>query len=112
LDLYTGAVTITRTLARVSGGAGVYGAPKTASARRTLTIDETTVAFLHEHRAHLEAEGRARASAGPDQGLVFCTRLGGPLESAAVCAAFRRTLRRADLPAIRFHDLRRMRWSG
>ena len=55
-------------------------------------------------------QGAERLHLGPeyaDDGLVFCTQLGTPLDQAVVQAAFKRALARADLPlAVRFHDLR------
>jgi len=37
---------------------------------------------------------------------VFCNTLGGPLDPSHVVTAFKKHLTRAELPPIRFHDLR------
>jgi len=52
-----------------------------------------------------------RVTAGPawqgeHWGLVFCTATGTPLDARHVVLYFKRQLRRAGLPDIRFHDLR------
>jgi integrase len=41
-----------------------------------------------------------------DRDLVFPSQVGTPLEDKAVRRAFVRTCRRANVPLIRFHDLR------
>lgn len=41
-----------------------------------------------------------------DQGLVFCTEAGSPLDGSKVSLAFRRAVEDAGLPRVRFHDLR------
>jgi site-specific recombinase XerD len=55
-------------------------------------------------------QGAERLHLGPeyaDDGLVFCTQLGTPLQRKVVQEAFKRALARAGLPsAVRFHDLR------
>jgi integrase len=41
-----------------------------------------------------------------DSGHVFTTSIGTPIEAAAVTRAFHTALARAELPRVRFHDLR------
>jgi integrase len=50
-------------------------------------------------------EARAAELAG-DDGLVFCTSVGGHLDSWALRRRFYRAIERAGLPRLRFHDLR------
>jgi integrase len=106
VDLAAGRLRIRRALERVRAGAGVYAEPKTASSRRTLTLDGDAVALLREHRARQAAERLQRGAAYADEDLVFCTQWGGPLDRFNVRRDFRLALGRAGLPLIRFHDLR------
>src|SRR6185369_17574193 len=60
-------------------------------------------------RAHQVRQQEARALLGPewkDTGLVFTTWFGTALEPHNVVRSFKRILQKADLPDIRFYDLR------
>lgn len=108
LDLDRGTVTVRRTLMGVAAdGAPRTGEPKTARARRTVTLMPTTVAALRAHRAR---QGAERLACGPDyagHNLVFCTPIGTAAAHGTVLTAFRAALRRAGLPeTVRLHDLR------
>jgi integrase len=65
------------------------------------------VAALRRHRA-VQAEERLRIGAARNGGdLVFTNEIGRPIDSAALTRlSFRPLLQRADLPTMRFHDLR------
>jgi integrase len=92
---------------RVRSRSGTFGEPKTKRSRRTVPLSDDAIAALRAYRRRQRAE---RLHLGPeyaDEGLVFCTQLGTPLDRAVVQAAFKRALARAGLPpAVRFHDLR------
>jgi len=106
IDLESGRVRITRALERTSGGVGVYAEPKTASSRRTITLDPDVVAILREHMDRQKDEKASTGAEYDDQGLVFCTQIGRPLIRFNVVRDFKNALARAGLPPIRFHDLR------
>ncbi|MCG5218075.1 site-specific integrase [Streptosporangium sp. KLBMP 9127] len=60
-------------------------------------------------KTHREQQEEARRAAGRnwlDNGLVFTTLTGGPLEPANLTRSFSRLLNGAGLRRIRFHDLR------
>ena len=59
------------------------------------------MSVLGVHRGRLAAGGRWR-----DQGLVFTSALGTPLDPRNVTRQFKALLKRAELPDIRLHDLR------
>jgi len=62
--------------------------------------------LLKQHRTRqLEAKLKA-GSEWQERDLVFCTSLGTPLNPNKVVARFKTVLKRAELPEIRFHDLR------
>ena len=79
---------------------------KTKQSKRVIALASRVATALHAHR---KAQLEARMKAGEkwtDQGLVFTTRTGGPLDGQNVTRDFKRMLKRAGLPIRRFHDLR------
>lgn len=81
-------------------------APKTATSRRSLSIPAVAVSALRQHRVHqLQARPLAGAS-WQETGLIFTTGRGTGIEAGIVVRSFKRTLRGAELPEMRFQDLR------
>ena len=84
----------------------MLGTPKTAKGRRTVSLDEGTVAVLKAHRSR-QVEERLQIGTGwTDQGLVFCQVDGGLLHLERFSRSFADRLRQLGLPKIRLHDLR------
>lgn len=80
--------------------------PKTELSRRAIVMPATLVKALQAHRS---MQARERLLMGPDWkdwGLVFATPLGTPLDQSRVSKHFKRMLKKAALPDMRFHDLR------
>ena len=61
---------------------------------------------LKRHRATQNKERLRLGSIWEDWGLLFCTERGTPLNSRKLTRCFKLLLKRAELPDIRFHDLR------
>ena len=86
---------------------------KTAKSRRTLALPQVCVAALRVHRTR-QLEERLKAGAGwVDTGLMFTTYTrrpghlsGSGLHPRNVLRTLHRVLAAADLPRVRFHDLR------
>lgn len=78
---------------------------KTKTARRTIALDDTTLAVLAGWRAHQTAAFAAVGIAN-DEKWVFTSGDGHPVHPHAVYEAFRRIVHNADVPTIRYHDLR------
>jgi integrase len=79
---------------------------KTATGRRRVELDPTTIAVLRAHRTR-QAEERLAFGAGyRDHGRVFTRPGGEPLNPDAVSIQFKRRAARLGLPPIRFHNLR------
>lgn len=79
VNLDTGAIRVTRQLAR-TGGQLNFTPPKSERSRRTVVLPAATVMAL---RQHLSSQASERLKAGPvwrDHGLVFCTEIGTPLD--------------------------------
>jgi integrase len=101
IDFGEGCLSVRRTLEEVRGKLQLRE-PKTPAARRRIDLPAYVVAELHEHRKRMLAEGR-----DVRDGLVFCDSDGGFLRKSNVLRrSFYPILNRADLPRIRFHDLR------
>ena len=61
---------------------------------------------LKDHRRRQVEQRLASGEEWQDQGLVFCTATGGPVDPSYQAFLFKKALAQACLPAIRFHDLR------
>jgi integrase len=112
VDLEAGTLRVNRQLQRMrreDGEAGklVFSEPKNAS-RRTVDLPKRIVGALKSHRKRqLEEKLRAGGSGWQDNGLVFATTKGTPLDAQNVVnRGFKPLLKRAGLPDIRWHDLR------
>jgi integrase len=80
--------------------------PKTASGKRTITLPQFVLEALGQHHIRqLEAKLKA-GSAWEEHDLVFCNIYGRFLNSASLQVLFSKLLKKAQLPHMRFHDLR------
>ena len=89
-----------------AGGSLRIVEPKTHRSRRVLPIPAITVPAFERQRARQAAE---RLAAGPDwqdNGLVFASTLGTPMEPRNVNRRFEILRASADLDWLRMHDLR------
>jgi integrase len=119
VNLTTGEISIEQQLQRVRVRGQKYSRLvlrplKTPTSRRTLILPPSgLVAFQQHHRRQLEV----RMKAGPlwvENGLVFTTtdprgvvhRAGNPLHPTSVNRTLRFLLKTANLPRLRFHELR------
>ncbi len=106
VDLEAGKVSVRRTLTRESGHY-TLGEPKTKRSRRTVKL---TGAATEALRTHLERQMEDMDRLGDlyrDQGLVFTSDSGAPLNPSNIRNRnLRRLTGKAGLPKIRFHDLR------
>jgi hypothetical protein len=81
---------------------------KTRAGERTLTLDPDLLRVLQEHRANQDEERALLGEhwRGPWGDLVFTTDTGAPIHISILRRHFQRVLQQAELPPIRFHDLR------
>ena len=95
IDLERGDLRVRRQVSRINGE--VVEAPlKTKNAYRTLPLAEDTVSVLKEQRRKVG-----------NSPWVFPSPNGGPISPDSVLHMLHRVLKRAGLPKVRFHDLRR-----
>ncbi len=107
VDLEAGGATLSvrRTKSTAKSGP-VFTTPKNGKGR-SIKLTRHAVEALKAHRAAQNAERLKAGSLWQDNGLVFCTHGGRPLDSHNVArTSFKPLLERAGLPDIRFHDLR------
>jgi len=84
--------------------------PKTDTSNRPITLPERVTAALRTHRLQQIVEQADTGEAGipwlNEWGLVFTGEHGSPTARTTIHDGFKRLLREAGLPMIRFHDLR------
>jgi integrase len=104
VDVEGGFLSVRRS--RVAAGYAVNeGVPKSGRGRR-VDLDPATVAILRRHRTCQLEERMAWGEAWIDSGLVFTGENGAGLHPQSVSQAFERRRNYAEVPTIRFHDLR------
>lgn len=106
IDLDHGLLYIRRTLNRISGFGFIENDPKTKASRRKILLPDIAVAALERHRTKQEALKHKAASQWREKNLVFSNTVGNFINPDHLLTRFRRVLVQADLPMMRFHDLR------
>ncbi|MGH7489677.1 MAG: tyrosine-type recombinase/integrase, partial [bacterium] len=106
IDLARRQVRINKSLQRITGQGQVLSETKTRRGRRSLVLPLTTVEALRAHQTQQSGWRRAAGSSWTHRDFVFTSSQGQPLDQRNVLRVFRRVLRRAKLPRMRFHDLR------
>jgi integrase len=106
-DLDGRRLSINRTLLDVTAdGQPVFGSPKTDRSRRQVTLPAYAVDALAQHRDRQAFERAVLKNDYADHGLVFAQPTGAPLTGDMVRHRFAAALALADVPVVRFHDLR------
>jgi integrase len=111
IDLQRGRLQVTRNARRMRRVPGQptrleYGTPKSKNSRRTVPLAPVAVTALQHHRERELFKRRAAGENWLETGSVFTCPDGQPLEAKHVGRAWAKLLRRAELPRMRFHDLR------
>jgi integrase len=106
-DLLAKTATIRQTFYRLGKHSG-FKVPKTQGSQRAVHLPGAVVDALQQLQAdQREAQRLLGAGDAADLDLVFCQPNGQPIQSHNLTQRdFRRVIRRAGLPVIRFHDLR------
>lgn len=78
---------------------------KTRTARRSIDLDEQTIAVLRDWRAH-RAEEDSTFDVNDQDAYVFAKSDGRPIHPHLMSDAFKKLVKRSGLPRIRLHDLR------
>lgn len=91
---------------RRAGGGLVLTEPKSARGRRTIELSQEACTALRAHQERQAFERRTVGVAWNDNGLVFCTGFGTPLDQGRVHHHWRHAVQKASIPRHRIHDLR------
>lgn len=102
VDLDAGLVRVRRRLGRD----GELAETKTGGGRRVIDIPASTVKTLREHKRRQNEERLMLGGEWHDQGLLFCTHQGKPLNYRNMTREYKALLKKADLLALPFHALR------
>lgn len=106
VDLDGGSLQVRATLRRAPGGF-VFAEPKTEHSRRQVMLTPQAVEALRQQYIRQVEHKSALGAAWEDSDLVFPNSIGKPLEFGNVLRRnYWPLLKRANLPRIRFHDLR------
>jgi integrase len=104
IDWASSSLRIRRQIQRATRKGFKFSLPKTQAGRRMIQLGPETLRQLEEHRKRQDLE-RSRGE-WKENDLVFPSLIGNPTDQRALHKFFKRLLRKANLPEIRFHDLR------
>jgi integrase len=106
VDLDAGIASIRQTMHK-AGKNPVFGTPKTDRSRRRVVLLPEPVRALRVLQVAQAADRHEAGETYRDYGLVFTVPGGAPISAANLLKrGFRPLIERADVPTIRFHDLR------
>ncbi|MFC3964052.1 tyrosine-type recombinase/integrase [Nocardia jiangsuensis] len=103
-DLDDATITVERQLVCTPDGI-IEDTPKSDASGRAVSIGKAGVKLLTKHRSDQRAE-LLSWGVGKGSGYMFTTPTGETLDPHSVSKEFKRQVAAADLPPIRFHDLR------
>ena len=106
LDWVNQTLKVERQLLRPHGEGVQFSSPKTKFGKRTLKLGSKTIEVL---RRHSERQRQDRIAAGDhwnEYGLIITNHSGGPIQYRNLLREYKKLLKDAGLPSIRFHDLR------
>lgn len=106
VDWIKGTIAVKRQIIQVPRQGATAGEPKTRSGIRTIRLGETTLEILREQQQRLQLERMMAGETWKDNDLIFPSKVGTPFIPASVKQDFHDALKAANLPHIRFHDLR------
>ncbi len=111
IDLDAGTLRIFQQLQRIKGAEGLrefsLQTTKTKAGERLLQLDADLVTLLRLHKQNQDEERALRGEHWKNRfNLVFVTDTGAPIHFSDLIKQFKSALKKAELPPIRFHDLR------
>lgn len=91
---------------RITGHGWTFADPKTKRGRRTIKLGDEILKLLRAHKKRQETQKLVKGKRWVENGLIFPSSVGTPLNPSNLRKDFLKVLDRANLPKIRFHDLR------
>lgn len=106
IDLEAGTLCITQTMVPAGGQIHIKE-PKNESSKRTITIPESLIKVLKQHKkTQLRERAKNDGKFNIDDCFVCCKENGQPVDPASFSRDFKTLLEKNNLQHIRFHDLR------
>ncbi len=106
LDREKGILLVQRQLQQVGWSGAFLVPPKTKAGHRQIKLGEVALAKLDAHRQQQVLQRAAAGDRWQENGMTFTSGIGTYLDQSKVSREFKRLLKQAGLPDIRFHDLR------
>lgn len=106
LDFFQRSLSISRQLKLKPGGGFFFDPPKSKAGNRTIILGQSTVNLLREHRKRVNEDMIRAGEKWIENDLIFPNLRGNPTFPDKIIKRFKRLIREAGLPEIRFHDLR------
>lgn len=106
VDFQSGTLVVRRSVGRYGKFGMVVSEPKTTRSRRQIVLPSFVLDVLRQHK---EDWAELREKAGErwrEMDIVFCNLYGDYIEATNLQGRFKQLLKVAELPNIRFHDLR------
>ncbi|PTM59270.1 site-specific integrase [Desmospora activa] len=104
-DLDNNRLSVIQTLCRTSKGL-IFQEPKTKGSKRVIALTDEIVATLKKYKATQNRHKLLLGTAYEDHDLLVCTLEGKPIHPRNLQRHFHRMIQQAEVPKIRFHDLR------
>lgn len=106
VDLMTSSLEVRHSLERVKGAGLRLAEPKSTRAKRVLRIPQIALRALSVHRVAQEQQRQWAGTRWKEGDFVFTSSIGTPLHPDDVSRLLGPILAAAELPKIRWHDLR------
>ena len=106
LDWINGSFQVQRQLQRIDGEGLVFSEPKSLASNRSVLISITMLDRLRNHLDYQIQEKRLLGEKWEENDMMFPSTTGTPADHRNLFRDFKSILKKAELPDIRFHDLR------
>ena len=106
VNLEQGILNVRFSLKRLPSGVLALKQPKTKTSIRAIKLGRQTIDILQLQKIRNSMDAEKAGKLWKEQKFVFPSTVGTPMDPTNLIKAFRKLLRKADLPRIRFHDLR------
>lgn len=106
VDWQKGFLKVERQLQQANWSSAELVPTKTRSGRRQIKLGKGGLAMLEAHHQKQEAQKIQAGDGWKENGMIFTTSVGTYIDQTKVSREFKRLLKQAGLPDIRFHHLR------
>jgi integrase len=106
IDWVTRRLSVQRQVQRLKNQGSVFSSPKSEAGERAVLLSMDTIKRLRGYHAVQSYEKLFAGDRWRENDLIFPSTVGTPLDQRNLYRNFKTILRQAELPEIRFHDLR------